>query len=40
MKKEVVTEDNYKQIVLKRMIIICWVILFVCFIIKIFGGDF
>lgn len=40
MKKEVVTEDNYKQIVLKRMIIICWVILFVCFIIKIFGGNF
>ena len=40
MDKNVVTEDNYKQIVLKRMIIICWVILLVCFIIKIFGGNF
>lgn len=40
MDKNVVTEDNYKQIVLKRMIIICWVILLVCFIVKIFGGNF
>ena len=38
--REVVTEDNYKQIVLKRMIILCWVILLVCFVIKLFGGNF
>ena len=38
--KKVVTEDNYKQIVLKRMILVCWLLLIICFIIKIFGGNF
>ena len=38
--KEVVTGDNYKQIVLKRMITLCWILLAVCFVIKLFGGNF
>lgn len=38
--KEVVTKDNYKQIVLKRMITLCWILLAVCFVIKLFGGNF
>lgn len=38
--REVVTKDNYKQIVLKRMIIVCWILLAVCFVVKIFGGNF
>lgn len=38
--KKVVTEENYKQIVLKRMIILCWILLLICFVIKIFGGNF
>lgn len=38
--REVVTKDNYKQIVLKRAIILCWVLLAICFIVKIFGGNF
>ena len=38
--KDVVTEENYKQIVLKRMIALCWVFLLICFIVKIFGGNF
>lgn len=38
--REVVTKDNYKQIVLKRMIILCWILLGVCFVVKIFGGNF
>lgn len=38
--REVVTKDNYKQIVLKRMIILCWTLLAVCFVVKIFGGNF
>lgn len=38
--KEVVTGDNYKQIVLKRMIILCWVLLAICFFVKLFGGNF
>lgn len=38
--KKVVTEENYKQIVLKRMILVCWLLLIICFIIKIFGGNF
>lgn len=36
----VVTKDNYKQIVLRRMIMICWILLAICFIVKIFGGNF
>ena len=39
-KDKVVTEDNYKQVVLKRMITLCWVLLGICFVIKIFGGNF
>ena len=39
-KDRVVTEDNYKQVVLKRMIALCWVLLGVCFVVKIFGGNF
>lgn len=35
-----VTEENYKEIVLKRAIIVCWVILGICLVIKLFGGDF
>ena len=38
--KEVVTGDNYKQIVLKRMITLCWILLTACFVIKLFGGNF
>lgn len=38
--REIVTKDNYKQIVLKRMIILCWVILGMCFVVKLFGGNF
>ena len=41
MKIKVATNDeNYKQVVLGRAKTICWVSLFVCFTIKIFGGDF
>ena len=35
-----ITEDNYREVVLKRAIIICWVLLAICFVIKIFGGNF
>lgn len=38
--KVAITRENYKQIILKRAIISCWVILIVCFIIKLFGGNF
>jgi hypothetical protein len=38
--KVATNEDNYKEIVLKRAINLCWFLLFVCFIIKIFGGNF
>lgn len=41
MKHELkITEDNYREVVLKRAIIICWVLLAICFVIKIFGGNF
>lgn len=41
MKIQVATnEENYKQVVLGRARTICWVLLFVCFTIKLFGGDF
>ena len=41
MKIKVATnEENYAQVVLKRAIVICWMLLFVCFAVKIFGGDF
>jgi len=35
-----ITEENYKEVVLKRAIILCWVLLAICFVIKIFGGNF
>lgn len=41
MKHELkITKDNYREVVLKRAIIICWVLLAICFVIKIFGGNF
>lgn len=39
-KSKVVTKENYREIVLKRAIISCWIILAICFVIKIFGGNF
>lgn len=36
--KEVVA--NYRNTLLKRMIILCWIFLFICFVVKIFGGNF
>lgn len=38
--KVVIKRENYRQIMLKRAIISCWAILIVCFIIKLFGGNF
>ena len=38
--KVATNEENYKEVVLKRAIILCWILLFICFIIKIFGGNF
>ena len=34
------TDDTYKSVVLRRAIIICWLLLFVCFALKIFGGNY
>lgn len=38
--KVVTNEENYKEVALKRAIIMCWALLIICFIIKIFGGNF
>ena len=38
--KTKITQDNYQEIVLKRSIIICWVLLAICLVIKLFGGNF
>ena len=38
--KNKITEDNYQEIVLKRSIIICWILLAICLVIKLFGGNF
>jgi hypothetical protein len=38
--KNKITEENYQKIMLKRSIIICWVLLAICFAIKIVGGNF
>lgn len=38
--KEVVTEDNYKRKSLGRAITLCWTLLIVCFVVKLFGGNF
>ena len=34
-----ITEENYKEQTLKRAIIACWILLIICFIIKLFGGN-
>lgn len=36
----VVTKDNYKRKVILTSIILCWVILLACFVVKLFGGNF
>lgn len=38
--EEEITKDNYKPKLFKRMIILCWVVLGLCFIVKLFGGNF
>ncbi len=38
--KETITKDNYKEKTLKRAIIICWILLAICFVVKICGGNF
>lgn len=38
--KETITKDNYKEKTLKRAIIVCWVLLAICFVVKICGGNF
>ena len=38
--KGVVTEDNYKRKSLGRAITLCWVLLIICFVVKLFGGNF
>ena len=41
MKHELkITEDNYREVVLKRGIITCWILLAICLVVKIFGGNF
>lgn len=34
------TANTYKSVVLRRAILICWALLFVCFVVKIFGGNY
>ena len=38
--KETITKDNYKEKTLKRAIIVCWILLAICFVVKICGGNF
>ena len=33
-------DKDYKEIILKRAIILCWVLLIICFIIKLCGGNY
>lgn len=41
MKEKIkVDENNYKEIILKRSIIICWIILGICLVVKLLGGDY
>lgn len=35
-----VIEDYYRDKVLRTMIILCWIVLAVCFAVKLFGGNF
>lgn len=37
--KIVITKDNYSKIMLKRAIILCWVLLAICFVMKLFGSN-
>ena len=34
------TADTYKSVVLRRAILICWALLFACFALKLFGGNY
>lgn len=38
--EEEITKEDYKPKLLKRMIILCWIVLGLCFIVKLFGGNF
>jgi hypothetical protein len=38
--KEVVTEENYKRKSIGRAIVLCWILLAICFVVKLFGGNF
>ena len=38
--KKRITKDNYQGVALKRSIIACWIILIICFVIKLFGGNY
>ena len=38
--KRLITKENYKEIMLKRGIISCWVLLGICLAIKLLGGNF
>lgn len=38
--KNNITDENYEEVVLRRAINICWILLAICFVVKIFGGNF
>lgn len=38
--KAKIDKDNYKEVMLRRSIIICWVLLGVCFVVKLLGGNY
>lgn len=38
--KKLITPENYKEIMLKRGIISCWILLAICLIVKICGGNY
>lgn len=40
MKKKNITREETSKKVIGRMIVLCWAILLVCFVVKIFGGNF
>lgn len=40
MKNIVINEENYKVITIKRMIVLCWILLLICFVMKLFGASF
>ena len=39
LEKVIITKENYKKLMLKRMIILCWVLLITCIVIKICGSN-